>query len=101
MPPKKRSNQRSLELGEARRPKFRGGGFLHSAMLENPGDGWPFTIPAVQALGARERLEFHPAVTFFIGENSSGKSTILEAIARKAGFSPEGGWKKRATENIA
>ena len=101
MPPKKRSTQHSLDLGEAGRPKFRGGGFLHSVMMENAGDGWPFSIPAVQALGARERLEFHPAVTFFIGENGSGKSTILEAIARKAGFSPEGGWKKRATENIA
>ena len=59
MPPKKRSNQHSLDLGEAGRPKFRGGGFLHSVMMENAGNGWPFTIPAVQALGARERLEFH------------------------------------------
>lgn len=100
-PPKKRDPQRSLDLGPAGRPAIRGGAYLHSAILETPGHDWPFTIPAVQALASRERLEFHPAVTFFIGENGSGKSTILEAIARKAGFSPEGGWKKRDTETIA
>ena len=38
-----------------------------------------------------QRLEFHPAVTFFIGENGSGKSTLLEAIALKLGFNAEGG----------
>lgn len=70
-------------------------------MLDAAGEEWPFTIPAVRSLASRERLEFHPAVTFFIGENGTGKSTLLEAIARKSGFHPEGGWKKRATEIIA
>ena len=46
------------------------------------------------------RLEFHPAVTFFIGENGTGKSTLLEAVAVKSGYSAEGGWKRRATEDI-
>ncbi len=101
MPAKKRSPQSPLDPGDAARPKFRGGGFLHSVMMENSGPGWPFTIPAVRALAERERLALHPAVTFFIGENGTGKSTLLEAIARKAGFSPEGGWKKKATEEIA
>lgn len=32
-------------------------------------------------------------VTFFVGENGTGKSTILEAIAAKVGFGPEGGNK--------
>lgn len=49
---------------------------------------YPFSIPSIRHL---TRLEFHPAVTFFIGENGSGKSTLLEAIAVKAGFSAEGG----------
>jgi predicted ATPase len=49
---------------------------------------YPFAIPSIRHL---KRLEFHPAVTFFIGENGSGKSTLLEAIAVKAGFSAEGG----------
>src|ERR1019366_4459752 len=52
---------------------------------------FPFSIPSIQHL---TRLEFHPAVTFFIGENGSGKSTLLEAIAIKAGFSAEGGDKQ-------
>lgn len=52
---------------------------------------YPFSIPSIRHL---TRLEFHPAVTFFIGENGSGKSTLLEAIAVKAGFSAEGGDKQ-------
>src|SRR5579871_4974710 len=57
-----------------------------------PGFGdYPFSIPSIRHL---TRLEFHPAVTFFIGENGSGKSTLLEAIAVKAGFSAEGGDKQ-------
>ncbi len=54
-------------------------------------EAYPFSIPSIRHL---HRLEFHPAVTFFIGENGSGKSTLLEAIAVKAGFSPEGGDKQ-------
>jgi hypothetical protein len=41
---------------------------------------YPFCIPAVRHL---HRLEFHPAVTFFIGENGTGKSTLMEATATK------------------
>jgi predicted ATPase len=36
-------------------------------------------------------IKFHPNVTFFVGENGSGKSTVLEAIAVALGFSAEGG----------
>lgn len=38
----------------------------------------PYRVPAVRDLSV---LEFHPDVTFFIGENGVGKSTLLEAIA--------------------
>lgn len=48
---------------------------------------FPFTLPAVQAL---DGLRIAP-VTYFVGENGSGKSTILEAIAIAAGFNAEGG----------
>jgi predicted ATPase len=54
-------------------------------------DEYPFSIPSIRHL---TRLEFHSAVTFFIGENGSGKPTLLEAIAVKAGFSAEGGDKQ-------
>jgi len=38
-------------------------------------------------------LEFLSRVTFFVGENGTGKSTLLEAIAVAYGFNPEGGSK--------
>lgn len=53
-------------------------------------DRHPFDIPAVRAVG---EIEFHPNVTFFVGENGSGKSTVLEAIAVALGYRPEGGHK--------
>jgi predicted ATPase len=53
-------------------------------------DQYPFCIPAVRKL---DGLSFHPDVTFFVGENGSGKSTILEAIAMALGLGPEGGTK--------
>ena len=46
-------------------------------------------VPAVSAL--RAGLDLHPAVTFLVGENGSGKSTIVEALAVAAGLNPEGG----------
>jgi len=51
---------------------------------------YPFCLPAIKHL---ESLEFHPKVTFIVGENGSGKSTILEAIAVGFGFNAEGGTK--------
>jgi predicted ATPase len=51
-------------------------------------DAYPFSIPAIRQL---EELKLDPHVTLFAGENGSGKSTIVEAIAVAAGFNPEGG----------
>lgn len=51
-------------------------------------DRYPFCIPAVRSL---DDLELHPKVTFLVGENGSGESTLLEAIAVSLGFNPEGG----------
>jgi predicted ATPase len=51
---------------------------------------YPFCLPAVRHLG---KLEFDPAVTFFVGENGSGKSTLLEGLAIALGFNAEGGSK--------
>jgi predicted ATPase len=56
--------------------------------VETPGDGYPFNLPVVQTL---DELEFRSPVTFFVGENGSGKSTILEAVAAGAGSITVGG----------
>jgi predicted ATPase len=53
-------------------------------------DRYPYNIPAVRGL---DKLTLHPGVTYFIGENGSGKSTFIEAIAILAGFNAEGGSK--------
>lgn len=53
-------------------------------------DAYPLTIPAVREI---ESIEFHRDVTFFVGENGAGKSTVLEAIAMAMGFGSEGGTK--------
>ncbi|MDT8903978.1 AAA family ATPase [Anaeroselena agilis] len=51
-------------------------------------DHYPFSLPVIRNLDC---LAFHPRVTFIIGENGTGKSTLLEAIAVAWGFNPEGG----------
>jgi predicted ATPase len=51
---------------------------------------FPFCLPIIKEL---KTMQFPTQVTFFIGENGTGKSTILEAIAHKAGFGAEGGSK--------
>lgn len=51
---------------------------------------YPFLLPIIRHL---KDIVFPTKVTFFVGENGTGKSTILEAIAHKAGFGPEGGSK--------
>jgi len=51
-------------------------------------DQYPFDLPVTRSL---ETIAFHPRVTFFIGENGTGKSTLLEAMAVGLRFNPEGG----------
>jgi predicted ATPase len=51
-------------------------------------DQWPWTVPVLHSL---QRLELHPGVTILVGENGTGKSTLVEGIAVAAGFPPEGG----------
>ena len=45
----------------------------------------------IPALRGMDTLPFTNNVTFFVGENGTGKSTLLEAIAVGYGFNPEGG----------
>lgn len=60
---------------------------LRREQIEQP-DAYPFNLPAVKDL---DRIEFHDRVTYIVGENGVGKSTLLEAIATAWGFNPEGG----------
>ncbi|MDN4524878.1 AAA family ATPase [Fictibacillus fluitans] len=54
-----------------------------------PGFGsFPFNLAAIKAM---DELVLHPDVTFIVGENGMGKSTLLEAIALSMGFNAEGG----------
>ncbi len=59
---------------------------------------YPFTLPAVRAM---ESIEFHPKVTYLVGENGTGKSTLLEAFAVACGFNPEGGTRHTRFETAA
>ena len=53
---------------------------------ERTGDAatYPWSLPVVRGLG---RLELDPAVTVLVGENGTGKSTLVEALA-EAGLAP-------------
>ncbi len=51
---------------------------------------YPFSLNLIKQL---KNINFPTRVTFFVGENGTGKSTLLEAIACKAGFGLEGGSK--------
>lgn len=51
-------------------------------------DHFPLNLPIIRNF---QDLIFHPNVTYIIGENGMGKSTLLEAIAIALGFNPEGG----------
>ena len=64
---------------------------------------YPFHLPAVHALLGG--LSLTSTVTFLVGDNGSGKSTILEAVAVACGFNAEGGsnnfrFSTRATHSI-
>lgn len=48
-------------------------------------------LPVVRQLAEMDSFLFEKPVTFFVGENGTGKSTLLEAIATCWGFNPEGG----------
>lgn len=51
---------------------------------------WPASIPAVEQL-LREGLELATGITVLVGENGSGKSTIVEMLAEGCGLNPQGG----------
>nr|WP_068890616.1 AAA family ATPase [Pedobacter panaciterrae] len=68
-------------------------GYINTVQLdltEGSSADYPFNIPTLQHF---DKIVFHPKVTYLIGENGMGKSTLLEAIAVNLGFNAEGGSK--------
>jgi len=60
-------------------------------LLRNRVTDWnqyPFAVPVIRNLHS---IEFPSRICFFVGENGTGKSTLLEAIAAHYGFGREGG----------
>jgi predicted ATPase len=61
--------------------------FLDRTRIYNP-EHYAFQIPSLKRFS---KLDLHTQVTFFVGENGSGKPTMLEAIAVANGLNAEGG----------
>lgn len=61
-------------------------------------ENYPFTIPCIASLDA---FEVTAPICFFVGENATGKSTLLEAIAAHYGFGREGGNRNFMFESTA
>lgn len=64
--------------------RFQGGLYENSYLCD---------LPIIKYLKKNPELDFLSDVTFFVGENGTGKSTLLEAIAVAFGFNAEGGTK--------
>ena len=66
--------------------------FIKKIILErdkiNNFDVYPFNIEIIKNLN---EIEFPKPVTFLVGDNGIGKSTLIEALAVQSGLNPEGG----------
>lgn len=58
-----------------------------------PSQNYLSELPVIKYLRKMEGIKFNSSVTFFVGENGTGKSTLIEGIAVALGFNPEGGSK--------
>jgi len=56
---------------------------------------YPFVIPVIRTLS----IEFTAPVTFFVGENGTGKSTVIEAIAALCKLPVSGGGRNELAGN--
>lgn len=58
---------------------------------EIPRNNYLSRLLVVRNLQNTGRIHFNKNVTFFVGENGIGKSTLIEGLAVAMGFNPEGG----------
>lgn len=67
--------------------------YIKSIYLKSPPPEGSYLsyLPVVKNLQKIKELHFTSNVTFLVGENGTGKSTLLEAIAVSMGFNAEGG----------
>ena len=59
------------------------------------GTGFPFEVPVIEQA---EGLDLTSPITLLAGDNGTGKSTLVEALAEAIGFAPEGGELERSGE---
>jgi predicted ATPase len=66
-------------------------------LKEGADDGghYPFSLPLIRCLD----IEFTSPVTFFVGENGTGKSTVIEAIAALCKLPVSGGGRNELAGN--
>jgi predicted ATPase len=93
-------------MNRVRATPHTGGGFIQRIRLGPNSDTgrYPFTLPVVRHLTRTGGLDLDPGVTFVVGDNGTGKSTLVEGLAVAAGFNAEGGsqsfrFATRATES--
>ena len=67
--------------------------YIDSIFIDKPidKDSYLHSIPSVKYLINGNKLNFNNKVTVLVGENGTGKSTLVEAIAIACGFNAEGG----------
>jgi predicted ATPase len=93
-------------VNRARATTGTGGGLVQRIRLAPDSDTgrYPFTLPIMRHLAHTGGLDLDPGVTFLVGDNGTGKSTLVEGLAVAAGFNAEGGSRSfrlatRATES--
>jgi predicted ATPase len=61
-------------------------------------DEYPFSVPPIAGL---DSVDITSRICFFVGENGTGKSTLLEGIAAHYGFGREGGSRNFSFETTS
>ncbi|MBI5353176.1 MAG: AAA family ATPase [Chloroflexi bacterium] len=65
---------------------------------EKDSENFPFTLEIVKSL---KGIEFNSPITFFVGENGSGKSTVMESIACAIGSITVGSESVKTDKTLA